>query len=243
MSAATMIACSANSIMLGKHSFLGPIDPQFILPTELGVRVITAENVEDQFELAQKECAESPAKIGAWLPILKQYGPDMLQKCRNASMLSKTLVAGWLEQYMFKGEDDAAKKAEGIADWLSSHKNFKSHGRHLSREILRTNGMTKIIDLESDPEVQDLVLSIFHATTLTFDRTPAVKLVKNQLGKSFYKMLQPPVQMMPQMMPQMIMPQPQFRPQPMPVQRPPAAPIQPVVPAPSAPVNAPPQKP
>src|SRR5215471_13862037 len=27
MSAATMIACSANSIVMGKHSFLGPIDP------------------------------------------------------------------------------------------------------------------------------------------------------------------------------------------------------------------------
>ena len=33
MSAATMLACSANTIMMGKHSFLGPIDPQFILAT------------------------------------------------------------------------------------------------------------------------------------------------------------------------------------------------------------------
>lgn len=36
MSAATMISCSANSIVMGKHSFLGPIDPQFLLPTGVG---------------------------------------------------------------------------------------------------------------------------------------------------------------------------------------------------------------
>ena len=30
MSAATMLACSANVIVMGKHSFLGPIDPQII---------------------------------------------------------------------------------------------------------------------------------------------------------------------------------------------------------------------
>ncbi len=27
MSAATMLACSANRILMGKHSYLGPIDP------------------------------------------------------------------------------------------------------------------------------------------------------------------------------------------------------------------------
>ena len=36
MSAATMFACSANRISMGTHSFLGPIDPQFVLQTEVG---------------------------------------------------------------------------------------------------------------------------------------------------------------------------------------------------------------
>ena len=33
MSAATMIACAANEILMGKHSFLGPTDPQIVLST------------------------------------------------------------------------------------------------------------------------------------------------------------------------------------------------------------------
>ena len=38
MSAATMISCAADEIVMGKHSFLGPTDPQFILATSLGIR-------------------------------------------------------------------------------------------------------------------------------------------------------------------------------------------------------------
>ena len=36
MSAATMISCAANEILMGKHSFLGPIDPQLLVSTPLG---------------------------------------------------------------------------------------------------------------------------------------------------------------------------------------------------------------
>ncbi len=42
MSAATMLACAANRILMGKHSFLGPIDPQFVLNTPLGLRMVPA---------------------------------------------------------------------------------------------------------------------------------------------------------------------------------------------------------
>ncbi|MCY4312731.1 MAG: ATP-dependent Clp protease proteolytic subunit [Gammaproteobacteria bacterium] len=42
MSAATMIACSGDQIMLGKHSSLGPTDPQILTATSLGVRALPA---------------------------------------------------------------------------------------------------------------------------------------------------------------------------------------------------------
>ncbi len=44
-----------------------------------------------------------------------------------------------------------------------------------------------IEDLEDDPEFQDLILSVFHATTHTFDGTDAVKIIENQNGKAFVK--------------------------------------------------------
>lgn len=185
MSAATMIACAADEIVLGKHSFLGPIDPQFILNTPLGQRVVTAQNIEDQFERAQIECA-NPAKIGAWIPILNQYGPDLLQKCQHASKLCESLTSGWLQTYMFRKEADAKRKARRIAGWLASHKQFRTHGRHLGRDELTQRGL-KIVALEKEPILQDLVLSVFHSTTLTFDQSPSVKIVENHAGRAFVK--------------------------------------------------------
>jgi len=45
-------------------------------------------------------------------------------------------------------------------------------------------------NLEDDDKLQDLVLSVFHATTHTFDGTGAVKIIENQLGKAFIKQVQ-----------------------------------------------------
>jgi hypothetical protein len=91
MSAATMIACAADVIVLGKHSFLGPIDPQLMVGTPLGIRIVPAQAILEQFEQAKRECTD-PAKMGAWLPMLGQYGPDLLVQCRDASEMSRRLV-------------------------------------------------------------------------------------------------------------------------------------------------------
>ncbi len=185
MSAATMIACAADEIVLGKHSFLGPTDPQIVLPTPLGVRLVPAEAILAQFDRAQRECVD-PAKLSAWLPTLTQYGPDLLVQCENALDMSKELVKTWLEAYMFNGQSDPASKAESISDWLADHKTFKSHSRHLSRDEIEQKGLT-VIQLEDDEKFQDLSLSVFHATTHTFTATKAVKIVENHTGRAFIK--------------------------------------------------------
>jgi hypothetical protein len=189
MSAATMIACAADVIVLGKHSFLGPIDPQVTVSTKLGQRMIPAQAILDQFELAKREC-QDPRKLGAWLPMLDQYGPDLLVQCDNASKLSEQLVRGWLEHYMFKKDRDRKAKAERIAKWLADHGDWKSHNRHIPRGVLKHKGL-KIEPLEKNQTTQDLVLSVFHATTHTFSATPAVKIIENHLGKAFVKQVMP----------------------------------------------------
>jgi hypothetical protein len=188
MSAATMIACAADVVVLGKHSFLGPIDPQFTLNTPLGPRLVPAQAILDQFEFARKECMD-PSKMGAWLPMLGQYGPDLLVKCRHAIELSEELARNWLEAYMFRrGSKEARKKqAKDIAAWLSDHREFKTHNRHIPRHEAKRRGL-RIRNLESDQAEQDLFLSVLHATTHTFSGTPAVKIIENHLGKAFVKL-------------------------------------------------------
>lgn len=188
MSAATMIACAADEIVLGKHSFLGPIDPQFVLSTRLGQRMVPAQAILEQFDRAKRECAE-PSKLAAWVPMLDQYGPDILVQCENASKLCEQIAGSWLATHMFRGQPDGQDLAARIAAWLANHGHFRSHRRHIPRAELEERGM-KISHLEADQAAQDLFLSVFHATTHTFDGTPAVKIVENHLGRAFIKSLQ-----------------------------------------------------
>lgn len=188
MSAGTIIACAADEILMGEHSSLGPIDPQFILNTALGKRVAPAQAIRDQFELAKKEC-QDPKLLAAWVPMLSQFGPDLLVQCENTTKLSHDLVHEWLEKFMFRGETDAADKARGIADWLADHNSFKSHSRHIPRADLVARKM-KVIELEKDPLQQDDLLSVFHAVNHTFTQTSAVKIIENHKGNAFVNQIQ-----------------------------------------------------
>ena len=185
MSAATMIACAADEIILGKHSFLGPTDPQILLPTPSGVRQVPAQAVLDQFDRAQAECAD-PAKLSAWIPMLGLYGPDLLVQCESALDMSKEVVKSWLKMYMFKDVSDRVERAESISEWLADHGHFKSHSRHISRDEVARRGLT-VVNLEEDPILQDLALSVFHATTHTFAGTSAAKIVESHTGRAFIK--------------------------------------------------------
>jgi len=191
MSAATMLACAADRIVMGKHSFLGPIDPQMILTTAVGTKAVPAQAILDQFRKAQEECKD-PKLLASWLPMLSQYGPALLVECENALNLSQELVSRWLKQYMFRNDPRADEKAKAIAAALADHKTFRSHSRHLSRDQAKSLGGYGLLvdDLEGNQEFQDAVLSVFHATIHTFGGTGAAKVVENHLGRAYVKIVQ-----------------------------------------------------
>ncbi len=186
MSAATMIACSGSSIVMGKHSNLGPVDPQLIINSPSGPTSNPAKAIIDQFYKALKE-VNDPDKQ-AWAILLNQYGPSVITQCENYIKMSEALVRDWLDRFMFKNEPAETKDAKinSIASFLANHDNFKSHGRHISREKAENIGL-RIEHLEDDAVFQDLLLSVFHATTHTFSSTPAMKIIENQMGKAFIK--------------------------------------------------------
>lgn len=188
MSAATMLACSADTILMGEHSFLGPIDPQLIIQTADRTQAVPAQAIIDQFEMAKEECVDSASAL-PWVPILSQYAPALLVQCKEAQELAVELVSKWLEQFMFREEPEAQEKAIRIAHDLADHRKFKSHGRKITRVQAREIGL-KVEDLESDADLQDLVLSVFYSTMHTFTGTAASKIIENHLGKAFVKISQ-----------------------------------------------------
>ena len=78
MSAATVLAFVADEIVMAAHSQLGPIDPQFILQTHFGVRMIPGQAITEQFERAKQACLDNPAEHPVWAEMLQQYGPSLL---------------------------------------------------------------------------------------------------------------------------------------------------------------------
>jgi len=90
---------------------------------------------------------------------------------------------------MFAGDSDAATKAEAASKWFANFKFFKSHGRRVSRDDARKLDL-KVVDLEKDSTFQDLVLSVHHATRITFSNTPMTKIVENHNGRAYIEQLQ-----------------------------------------------------
>jgi hypothetical protein len=192
MSAATMWALAANAIFMGKHSQLGPIDPQMVS----GTFMAPARAILLQFEQAKEECKD-PSLLGAWIPILQQYGPALIQQCEAAEALARRLVQEWLQQWMFGGYPDAADKAEKVAGYFANYEIHQSHSLGIDRDQARAQGV-RINDLEAEPALQDAVLSVHHATMHTL---PAVKTVENHAGRAFVKIAQQLVVQMPMMGP------------------------------------------
>jgi hypothetical protein len=184
MSAATMWALAGNRIVMGKHSQLGPIDPQLV--TQQGN--IPARGIIEQFERAKEETSQNPALLGAWLPMLQQYGPSLIVQCEKAEALAKRLVGEWLEAYMFGGDPEAGAKAARVADFFADYETHQSHSLGIDRDQAREVGVI-IEDLEDDAALQDAVLSVHHATFHTLSGN-AVKIVENQFGRGFFKVQQ-----------------------------------------------------
>lgn len=182
MSAATMWALAGDVIVMGKHSQLGPIDPQLIT-----VRGPTpARAIIQQFERAKLEIQRNPAALGAWAPILQQYGPALLEQCEKAEELAKQLVREWTEQFMLRSVGDPierATQAQAIADYFSDYDARMSHSLGIDRDQARSVNVN-VVDLERDQNLQDAVLSVHHAALLTFSGA-AVKLIENHLGHAF----------------------------------------------------------
>lgn len=185
MSAATMWALAGNEIVMGKHSQLGPIDPQLVGPTG----AVPARAILQDFERAAQECGGDPGKLSAWMPTLQQYHPELLDTCRRAEDLARELVQNWLQDYMFVDYSDTKDKAKAAADFFADATLHKSHSRGIFRDEARKLDLN-IIDLEADQSLQEAVLSVHHAAMHTVGSLPVAKLIENHLGRAFIRQAQ-----------------------------------------------------
>ena len=170
MSAGTMIAIACKEIIMGRQSSLGPIDPQ--------MGGVACQAVLDEFQQAVKEVSSNPAALGLWQVIISKYHPTFLTECHDSVVWSEKLAEQWLKKVNPSIDINKFKQI------FINHKESYSHSRHFSKEVCRKAGLN-IIDLESNQELQEAVLSLHHCYMILTDSSPISKIVENHIKKCY----------------------------------------------------------
>lgn len=171
MSGGTMLSCIGKEIIMGKHSNIGPVDPQ--------IGGTPCYGIIQEFEKARNEIIENPKTIPMWQLILNKYPPAFIEQCYKAIELSKELIKEWLENgAMFDGDDNKATKVKSIIKYLNNNEDTKIHSRHISAKKAKEIGL-KVTDLENNDKFQDAVLSIHHCYMHTFSNSNTLKIIEN----------------------------------------------------------------
>lgn len=177
MSSGTMIACSCKSIVMGKQSSIGPIDPQ--------LSGIPADVVVSEFKRAYEEISEDAKKAQVWAPILSRYPPSFVTQCEYAVQWAKNLVEDALKRNMF-AEDKDDSRAKEVTESLSSSELNKTHSKHLHYNDCRNIGLN-VEMLEDDQQLQDLLLTVHHSYIHTTSNSTCLKIVENHDGRAMVR--------------------------------------------------------
>jgi ClpP class serine protease len=183
MSAGTMISLSADRIVMGRQSQLGPIDPQMQLANGGS---ISARAVTEQFDRAQTDILGTLAKAHVWASILQSLGPSLLQEAQNALDYSETMVARWLAKGMFKNANDPDAEGKRVAHHFNDASTHKSHGRRIDRDEAKLQGVV-IEDLEAEQTLQDAILTVYHLMTIMFSNGQTTKVFWSDAGQIWAK--------------------------------------------------------
>ncbi len=183
MSAGTMIALGCDNIIMGRQSQLGPTDPQLMVEG----RPFSAHSIVEQFDKARDDISNNPVLAHAWIPVLRSFGPALLEEARKSISYGEDLVIRWLTQYMFSDKSDPPALARNVADYFGGDQHG-SHGRRIDREAAKRLGVN-VIDLEDDHVLQEHVLTLYHLSTIAFERGPALKHIASSNNRLWVKNL------------------------------------------------------
>jgi len=191
-SAGTIIVLSGNEILMTETGSLGPIDAQI----KIGRSITSAYDYIEWVEQKKKE-AEEQGKLNPFdATIVAQISPGELGSVFHALKFAEDLVVKWLINYKFKNwkvtetqklpvtEKYKRKKAEEIAKELINHSRWRLHGRSIKISLLEEIGL-KIVKVDNDPKLSDIVYRIQTVCRLIFESTTSFKIFATQDNKIF----------------------------------------------------------
>lgn len=187
-SAGTILALSGNNIAMTETGSLGPIDAQ----CHIGRGFVSADDYMTWIK--EKMTAEVLTPFDAMM--VAQISPGELYGIQNSLEYAKDLVLKWLPKYKFKNWTETEtthkevtntmreKRAKEIANDLTNHKKWRSHGRSLS--IKELNDINLHIDEVTQP-LLEIVKRIQVVIRLIFSMSSVYKIYSSR-GQKIMKM-------------------------------------------------------
>jgi hypothetical protein len=128
--------------------------------------------------------------------MIAQISPGELGMVFHSLKFAEDLVKEWLVCYKFKDwkvtesrgipvtEEMKMKRAEEIAQKLTNHTKWRTHGRSIKINDLESIGL-RVIRIDDDPKLADVVYRIHTVCRLLFDMTTTFKIYITRDNKIF----------------------------------------------------------
>ncbi|QDT77941.1 Serine dehydrogenase proteinase [Gimesia maris] len=165
MSAGTVLVLSGDAIYMDYYSILGPIDPQI----QKNSMMLPALGYLESFQELVDKSARGQLTTAELSFMNQKFDPAELYYYKQAKDLSITLLEEWLVKYKFKNwkttqtsetkvtTEMRKKRAREIAEDLNNTKNWYSHGRGISMEVLRSKIKLQIDDFGETPSLKEAI--------------------------------------------------------------------------------------
>jgi len=202
-SAGTLIVLSGDEILMTQTGSLGPIDAQI----RIGRSPVSAMDYKEWIEKKQSEAQKNNYLNPVDATIIAQISPGELQGIYQSLKFAEDLVKGWLPKYKFKNwnitetsktevtQQMKVERAKEIVDKLTDRDEWHSHGRSIKIDDL--DELLKIIHVDDDPDLKNLVYRIQMVCKLIFDSSTNYKIFATADYKIFKSATQIPSGILP----------------------------------------------
>ena len=182
MSAAAMLACAADQIIMSGFASLSPTNPLVVVPTMGGSMMLPAQAVVDERnELLLR--LQSPDGTGEDLMSLVAQPLGMFHDARRIISESRLTLGGWIDSYSRDPNAPRATTGQHIADRISDYYRHLGHASVITLDDLRRCNLN-VEHMNNHAELQEFCMTAFHAAQVAFMLTEAVKVVRCHLDEA-----------------------------------------------------------
>ena len=180
MSAAAMLACAADRIIMSGFASLSPTNPLVAVPTMGGSMFMPAQAVVDE----RNELLHNLRGPDATADDLMTFAAQPLGLFHDARRIiseSSLVLGSWIENYSRALDAPQANTGQHIADWISSYYQHLGHASVLTLADLQRYGLNAG-HMNNYGDLQQHCMEAFHAAQVAFMLTDTVKIVQSHGG-------------------------------------------------------------